>query len=84
MLLYTRNHQNIAKHLSSNEKFKSRIQWLFCNEPIEAAHTEKESGAAKLFLLELHSASQPQTVVALDCECGLLCMIKNLFCAAVS
>ena len=70
MLLYTRNHQNIAKHLSSNEKIKSRIQWLFCNE---TAHTQKESGTAKLFLLELHSASQPQILIELNCECEPLC-----------
>ena len=66
------------------KNLKVEFSGCFVMSRIEAAHTEKESGTAKVFLLELHSASQPQTVVALDCECGLLCMIKNLFCAAVS
>ena len=66
------------------KNLKVEFSGCFVKSRREAAHTEKESGTAKVFLLELHSASQPQTVVALDCECGLLCMIKNLFCAAVS
>ena len=72
----------ILQNTSSNEKFKSEIQWLFYNEPIEAAHTEKESGTTKLFLLELHSAFQAQTVIVLDCECEPLCMINNLLCCS--
>lgn len=71
------------KGIFLTKKGENSIQHLSCSESTSpstgSVHHSSKSGPAKLLPLELHSASQHQAAIALNCACEHMCFILIYF-----